>query len=152
MERSAPATEVSGKGRQRHFSVRRNSPLFKLDAETILKLDSELTSSSLQILSKLVLFLSFMSEPIYIGMTKGAEGLRGRLTQHLAAPKDFDDNAEWNGAFNSRIAATLDDPSYLKQCLIAYLPVPTEELGDDTPRIIEHILIKTICPALSRRG
>jgi hypothetical protein len=152
LERTSPATEVSGAGRQRHFSVKRNPPAFHMDSEPVLRLDEHIGKSGLQALSRLVLFLSFLSEPIYIGMTKGSEGIKGRLAQHLQSPGSFDSDASWNGAFNSRISTILNDASILKQCLIAYLPIPSGEIGDDAPRVIEHILIKTICPAMARRG
>jgi len=152
LKRMIPATEVSGEGRQLCFRVRRNAPRFQLNSKPILRLEEEMGSRGLQNLASLIRFLSILSEPVYIGMTNGEEGLKGRLTQHLQTPSRFDSDERWNGAFNSRIAKILNDRSVLTQCLVAYLPIPTDEIGESAPRVIEHILITTICPALSRRG
>lgn len=151
-ERTRPATEVSGSGRQHSFKISSNPASFKLDSPPILKLDETLDNPGVQSLARLVSFLSYLSEPIYIGMTKGSEGLQGRLKQHLQTPKLFDTNPAWNGSFNSRIATILNDPTILQKCLIAFIPIEIDELGEEAPRLIEHIVIKTICPALSRRG
>jgi hypothetical protein len=152
IEKMTPATEVSGTGRQRRFTVSRNPPYFKIGSEYIQKLDSEINNAGVQKIANTILLLSFFTEPIYIGMTKANEGLNIRLKQHLQNVKSFDDNEQWNGKFSSRIATVLDDPKILKQCFIAFMPISDEDLNENAPRLIEHILIKTISPSMSKRG
>jgi len=152
VESSIPATQISGAGRQRQFTTGRNPPSFDLGAPAVQRLSETITSSKLQVLANLVLVLSFFSEPIYVGMTEANKGLRSRLKQHLQSVKSFDDDAKWNGEFRTRIAKVLGDGNFLKQCVIAYMPISSTELGDDVPRVLEHILIRTVRPSQSIRG
>lgn len=151
-ESSIPATEMSAAGRQRQFTVTRNPPLFELATPAVQRLSETISSSNLQKLARLVLALSFFSEPIYVGMTEANKGLQSRLKQHLQSVKTFDDDAKWRGEFRTRMAKVLGDSSFLKQCVIAYMPISVSELGEDAPRVLEHILIRTVRPAQSVRG
>ncbi len=152
VESSTPATEMSGSGRQRRFTIERNPPVFDLGSPAVQKLSESITPSRLQALANLVLVLSFFSEPIYVGMTEADKGLRSRLKQHLQSVKSFDEDSKWSGAFRTRIAKVLGDGKFLKQCLVAYMPLPASMLGDDAARVLEHILIRSIRPAQSVRG
>lgn len=152
LESAVPATEMSAAGQQRHFSVSRNPPSFDLAAPPVQRLAETITSSQLQGLASLILALSFLSEPIYVGMTAANKGLRSRLGQHLQSVKSFDGDHNWRGQFRTRIAKVLDDKTFLKQCVIAYMPISVSALGDDAPRVLEHILIRTVRPAQSVRG
>lgn len=152
IKNSAPATRVTGEGRQRMYSIERTPPKFDFASTAIEGLQDELSGTQLEQLAKLVLYLSFLNEPIYIGMTKSEQGLRGRLKQHLQEPKTFEDDEGWHGAFNSRIAKKLSDKTFLRRCVIAFMPIAELELGGNAPRVLEHILIRTIRPAQSERG
>ena len=152
VEFSIPATEISGSGRQRRFSIERNPPVFDLGSPAVQNLSESITPSRLQALANLVLVLSFFSEPIYVGMTEADKGLRSRLKQHLQSVNTFDEDSKWSGSFRTRIAKILNDGKFLKQCLIAYMPLPTSMLGEDSARVLEHILIRSVRPAQSVRG
>ena len=151
-ESGTPATSIRGESRQRRFVIDRNPPEFDLESEVVRKLSNSMTSSKIQTLANVVLVLSLLAEPIYVGMTEANKGLRSRLKQHLQSVKLFDQDRSWTGQFRTRVAVALQDPNYLRRCLIAYLPVSSLELGDYATRLLEHILIRTIKPAQSIRG
>ncbi len=151
VESSVAVTEMSASGQQRNFSVSRNPPSFNLAAPPVQRLAETITSSQLQGLANLVMALSFFSEPIYVGMTAANKGLKSRLGQHLQSVKSFED-VNWRGQFRTRIVKLLNDKNFLKQCVIAYMPISASALGDDAPRVLEHVLIRTIRPAQSFRG
>ena len=151
-EAGLPATSMTGESRQRRFVLDRNPPDFDLTSEMVRKLSESLSSSKIQTLASTVLILSFLTEPIYVGMTEANKGLRSRLKQHLQSVKMFDQDRNWSGAFRTRVAQVLQDPTYLRRCLIAYMPVTSLQLGEHSTRLIEHILIRTIRPVQSVRG
>jgi len=152
VEAAIPATTMSGEGRQRRFNLERNPPSFELASPAVQSLSESLSQSKIQALATAVLILSFFSEPIYVGMTDSEKGLRSRLKQHLQSVKSFDKDINWHGSFRTRVAHLLNDPKYLSRCLIAYMPVSSFALGEYAPRLLEHILIRTIRPARSVRG
>lgn len=152
MKETNPVTSMAGEGRQKRFNLERNHPSFDLASDVIQELANSLSSSKIQSLASAILILSFFTEPIYVGMTKSGKGLRGRLKQHLQSVKSFDDDMNWTGSFRTRVAQILNDPDYLKRCLIVYMPMSAVNLSDDSTRLIEHILIRTIRPVQSVRG
>ena len=152
IEETAPASSISGESMQRRFNLERNPPTFNLTDPAIQRISSKITSSQLQALASSIFILSFLTEPIYVGMTEADKGLKSRLKQHLTSVRSFDSDKHWRGAFRTRIAKLLKKPDYLSRCLIAYMPISKEEFGDDFPRVIEHVLIRTIRPAQSVRG
>ena len=152
MAHSVMVTEMTATGQQRKFTVERNPPSFTLASSRIQGLSEKLTSSKLQRLANQVLVLSFFSEPIYVGMTEGQGGLRSRLKQHLQSVNSFDSDKAWTGDFRTRMAKLLGQSDYLKRCLILYMPLCYEDFGADIPRMLEHILIRTIRPSQSVRS
>ena len=152
MAEAVQVSAVSGETMQRRFQLERNPPTFQLSEPAIRKVSTSITSSQLQSLATSVLVLSFLSEPIYVGMTEANKGLKSRLRQHLLSVHSFDDDTNWRGSFRTRVAKLLSKPDYLRRCLIAYMPISKDVFGEDFPRLIEHILIRTIRPAQSVRG
>ncbi len=152
VEAAVPATSMSGEGRQRRFILERNPPKFDFNSVAVQKLAGTLSTGKIQTLANVVLVLSFLTEPIYVGMTEANKGLRSRLKQHLQSVKTFDNDSNWSGAFRSRVAKVLQDPKYLRRCLIVYMPISSLELGEHSIRLLEHILIRTVRPSQSVRG
>lgn len=149
---SVPATAVSGASKQSHFTVQRHVPSFDLTTSSIESLAQSMKPSQVQSLGAAVLALSFLSEPFYIGMTEAQGGLRSRLLQHLASVESFDKDLRWRGSLRTRIAHTLKDPGFLMKCIIVYVPMAALDLGDNTARLLEHVLIRIVSPAQSLRG
>lgn len=110
----------------------------------------KLTSHQLQKVARLLLCCSFLSSPVYVGMTS-KQGLRTRLQQHLAKPSTLSDG-NWLRDFRSRAAAKTGLDTYLRQCVIAYACFREEELPAEAIRLAEHVLIRTARPAQSVAG
>ena len=85
VETGIPATSMSGEGRQRRFVLERNPPKFNLNSAEVQKLSGTLSTSKIQTLASVVLVLSFLTEPIYVGMTEANKGLRLSLI-HISEP------------------------------------------------------------------
>jgi hypothetical protein len=147
-----PVTNLAATGTQRQIQIERNPPRFEYDSPTLQRLASTTSSHQIQSIANIVLMLSFLSEPFYIGMTDSSFGLRGRIKQHLASVNLFDADNSWTGAFRTRVAKTLQQKDALKRCLIAYFTLPEELESGEAARLLEHILIRTIKPAQSKRG
>jgi hypothetical protein len=148
----APVTKLEADGTQRKLQIERNVPEFDLSSAPIQRLATSLSSSQVQQLSKLVLMLSFLTEPFYVGMTDASNGLRNRIQQHLQSVRSFDEDKRWTGAFRTRIAHVLGEKEALKRCLVAFVTLPEELVGTDASRLLEHILIRTVSPSQSQRG
>lgn len=148
----APVTKLEADGTQRKIYIERNVPEFDLASAPIQRLSTTLSGSQIQQLSKLVLMLSFLTEPFYVGMTDASNGLKNRIQQHLQSVKTFDEDKRWTGAFRTRIAHVLGEKEALKRCLVAFVTLPEELVGTETARLLEHILIRTISPSQSHRG
>lgn len=147
-----PVTKLEADGTQRKIHIERNAPEFDLSSAPIQRLASTFSSSQVQQLSKLVLMLSFLTEPFYVGMTDASNGLKNRIQQHLQSVKSFDEDRRWTGAFRTRIAHVLGEKEALKRCLVAFVTLPEELVGTEASRLLEHILIRTISPSQSQRG
>lgn len=148
----APVTKLEANGAQRRIQIERNVPEFDVTSAPLQRLTESLSSSQVQQLSKLVLMLSFLTEPFYVGMTDSSNGLRNRIQQHLQSVKSFDEDKQWTGTFRTRIAHVLEEKEALKRCLVAFVTLPDELVGTDAARLSEHILIRTVCPSQSKRG
>lgn len=148
----SPVTKIEADGTQRKIQIERNVPEFDLSISPIQRLSASLGNSQIQQVSKLVLMLSFLTEPFYVGMTDTSNGLKNRIQQHLMSVKSFDDDKRWTGAFRTRIAHVLSEKDALKRCLVAFVTLPDELIGTEASRLLEHILIRTVCPSQSRRG
>ncbi len=117
---------------------------------TLSRASAALTSHQVQKMARLVLCCSFLSSPIYVGMTR-KQGLRTRLQQHLAKPRALSDG-RWLRDFRSRSAAKTGLATYLRRCVIAYACFRKEEYPVEAIRLIEHVLIRTVRPAQSEAG
>ncbi len=148
----APVTMLEGNGAQRRIQIERNVPEFDVSSAPLQRLTESIGSSQVQQISKLVLMLSFLTEPFYVGMTDSSNGLRNRIQQHLQSVKSFDEDKRWTGSFRTRIAHVLGEKEALKRCLVAFVTLPEELVGTDATRLLEHILIRTVCPSQSKRG
>lgn len=148
----SPATRLEAEGTQRRIQIERNHPAFDLQLSAIQRLSASLSNSQIQQLAKLVLMLSFLTEPFYVGMTDASNGLRGRIQNHLQCVKTFDDDSGWTGAFRTRVAQILGEKEALKKCMIAFVTLPDDLAGTEAPRLLEHILIRTVRPSQSKRG
>ena len=136
---------IETNGRQKTFTIAPFRPEFNKESKELVALNEEVNSVQLQSISRLIYLLSFLSEPFYIGKTD--RGLKGRLKDHLADVKLFEDD-NWNGSLRSRIAKI--DPQMMRQCLIVYICL--DNYGENKiARLIEHVLIKIIQPSQSRR-
>jgi len=147
-----PASQIEASGQQRKLVVERNPPSFDMASSEIRRLADACDSQDVQRLSSLVSKLAFLMEPIYVGMTTENNGLKSRLQQHLMSVNSFDEDSNWSGSFRTRIAKILGEKDMLRKCLIAYIPIKENIYGPNAARLIEHILIRTIRPAQSKRG
>mgnify|MGYP006428072441 CR=1 FL=1 len=148
----SPASKIEADGQQRRVTVERKPANFDLQLEMIQRMASDMSSESVQKLSAFVMRMAFISEPIYVGMTTASNGLKSRLKQHLQSVKTFDTDNKWSGSFRTRVAYELKDKDSLKKCVICYMPLDDTLLGTDVTRILEHILIRTVRPAQSKKG
>ena len=149
-----PLTALGAVGAQRSISIERNSPEFlPTDAEETLS--RELANESIQAVAQLMLVMSFLAEPVYVGMTRQKGGLRARLKSHLQNPRTlFDEDQAWTGSFSSRAAEVLGRPDGLNGCLVAYISLPKSNVLRDKRviRLLERQLIRFIRPAQNRRS
>jgi hypothetical protein len=142
---AAKLTEASGEVGQLELSVKRRAPSIDIGGAPV-----NLTPQELQMAAKVMLSCSFLGAPIYIGMTVNI-GLQGRIRQHLANPEELY-AGNWTGSFRSRVAKLTGNRSFLRRCLVAMLPMPQEKFSPELIKFFEHVLIRAIRPALSRRG
>ena len=142
-------TEVEAGVGQFEIVMRRGSP-GSLDEPLIQELNAQLTGTDLQVASKYLLLCSFLTAPIYVGMTVKM-GLRERVKSHLQNPRELDD-INWTGSFRSRVARSTENVNFLRRCLIACLPMPPDKFPPKMVRLFEHILLRVVRPAMSRRG
>lgn len=145
MSSAAGLTELDGETGQLSLTVRRRVPSISEGLST-----KGITSMEVQSAAKLMLCCSFLTAPIYVGMTVEM-GLQARIKSHLANPSELlTDN--WAGSFRSRVAKVTGNKSYLNRCLVAMLPMPKEKFTPEFVKFFEHVLIRTIRPELSKRG
>lgn len=145
-DRYAPLKRLRLEGKQKTFQVDATKPSFSQNY--VDELSGTLASTDVQVLSKLVLILSFLSEPFYIGKTDSS--LRGRIKSHLGSPDSFDDDNLRNVLKNRVFAQT--DSRVLQQCLIAYVPLEADASAHSLPRLLEHVLLRIIQPTQSVKG
>lgn len=142
-------TKVHGNVAQLEISLSRSLPELAQE-ELIADLNAHLNSVQIQKAARLLLVCSFLTAPIYVGMTIDM-GLRDRVRSHLRDPGQLND-ANWNGSFCSRAAWRTRDSAFLQRCLVVCLPMPIALFPPDMVKLFEHLLIRTIRPPLSRRG
>ena len=138
-------TQAEGETGQHRISIQRTIP--ELSVNAVLP---DLSSHQIQKAAKILKACSFLSSPIYIGMTVKM-GLRSRIKSHLANPGELHDE-NWAGSFRSRVAWQTGDSRFLENCMIAYLPLPLGEIPEPLVRVFEQVLIRTIRPTQSVRG
>jgi hypothetical protein len=147
-------SELAAVGAQRRVLISRNCPSDEpSEADTILS--NGLSNETVQIIAQLMLVMSFLAEPVYVGMTFQQGGLRARLRSHLQNSKDlFDDDPGWTGSFRNRAAQALGVQDGLRNCLIAYLTLPESFPLEnaDLVRFLERQLIRYVRPAQNRRS
>jgi hypothetical protein len=149
-----PLTALGAESAQRVISIERHAPNFA-PTETEETLSQQLANESVQAIAQLMLAMSFLAEPVYVGMTRQKGGLRARLKSHLQNPRTlFDDDQGWTGSFRSRAAEALGRPDGLSGCLVAYISLPrSETLRDERViRLLERHLIRFIRPAQNRKS
>jgi hypothetical protein len=137
-------TVAEGESGQHRISIQRAIPE-NLDRENL----PDLSSHQIQKTARLLKTCSFLSSPIYIGMTVKM-GLRSRIKSHLANPGDLNDE-NWCGSFRSRVAWQTGQQRFLETCMIAYLPMSPDDIPEPLVRVFEQVLIKTIRPTQSIR-
>jgi hypothetical protein len=150
----AGLSEMSAESAQKKITISRNTPAFQ-PSQSEESLSAELTNETVQIISALMLTLSFFSEPVYVGMTFQRGGLRARLRSHLQSPETlFEQDRNWTGGFRSRAARTLRQADGLRNCLIAYAVIPDHLPLNDKRivRLLERHLIRFIRPPQNKRS
>jgi len=147
VEKMAELTNIEGQTGQLRVSVRRDNPVLSDAGEHISVED--LSPRKLQQIASMLLFCSFLTAPIYVGMTD--KSLRKRLQSHLLKPDLWDDEG-WTGTFRNRVANRIGDTRFLERCLICCLPFDNTDFPKGTVRLFEKLLIRTLRPSQSLRG
>lgn len=145
---SAPLTEREGVIGEHDIRIRRAAPTFDLAASAIASMDNDLAASDLEYLSVLLLILSVLAPPIYVGMTR--TGLRSRLQAHLSGAAFADDLP--SSQFAARVRAVSGDPGLLRRCVIVYVPLAARLVAGNAERLLEHALHRLMRPSQSVRG
>lgn len=147
-------SEMAAVGAQRHVLISRNYPTDE-PTEADRALSNGVSNETVQLIFQLMLVMSFLAEPVYVGMTFQQGGLRARLRSHLQNPRElFEDDSGWSGSFRSRAARALGVGDGLRNCLIAYLTLPEgfPLNSPDLVRFLERQLIRYVRPAQNRRA
>lgn len=154
LSKYAVLSEMAAVGAQRRVLISRNCPTDE-PTEEDKTLSRGLSNETVQLISQLMLVMSFLAEPVYVGMTFQQGGLRARLRSHLQHPRGlFDDDSGWTGSFRNRAAQALGVQDGLRNCLVAYLTLP-EGFPLESPglvRFLERQLIRYVRPAQNRRS
>lgn len=148
LKASTALTQVEADVGATTVALRMAVPSFDLELQAAQAADQAMTRRQRENLGQLLLALSLLAPPIYVGLARGKRGLRGRLEQHLAG-ETLD--PQWLGSFHSRVRHVMEDASLLRRCVIACMPLPSG-MPPEATRVLEHILIRVVRPAQSRRG
>jgi len=129
----------------------RRAPLnFGLCNDTLNGIDQALGPADLEHVSTLLFALSFLLPPIYVGMARGEDGLRGRLRAHVSVGLTEE---ERKGTLGGRLSSALGEAKYLRRCTALYVPLKVEgAAAATTARLLEHVLIRVLRPSESKRG
>jgi len=142
-------TSVEGLVGQHQIGVQVAAPSFDTESDAVRALSSEIGDEARESLQAMFLALSFIGGPMYVGMARGTDGLRGRLRGHLTSGIR---DPEWTGNLRARVGNRLDDPSYLRRCVIAFVAMDSLPESARTERFVEHVLLRVFRPWMSKRG
>lgn len=112
----------------------------------------DLTDTQTEDIANKLLPLSILAPPIYIGKATGKEGLKQRLRAHVTGKIQIDPQDPYLGSFAARVEHLMNNPSQLKKCIVACIPIVELPNNDQLIREIEHFLIRSLRPSLSKRG
>jgi len=122
LDQTSALTEVTGRVGTSRLSIRQSVSAEKWEARLP---DTEWPFSRIQVesVANLLLALSVLSLPIYIGMTEGQNGLRERLRRHIDGRFIVSAGDPLLENCASKSARILNNPRTLKKCVVACVKI-----------------------------
>lgn len=148
----AALTELSGRVGNTQVTFRQSNSGEDWESRIPGDGDLQMTSTAIEAFANQITPLSILAAPIYIGKATGKNGLRGRLQSHISGKLRVQNGDPYLGSFAARVEHILNEPSQLKQCIVACMPFSNVSNADRLIGEIEHFLIRSVTPSQSKRG